>query len=257
MKIFALTIIVAHLCLPSYCDEEYRSFSDQQGRTIKAKLLFFDPIKNKLIIERDNRRRATVSPSVFSVEDQNYIHKWTKAYLLKDKRNVTYSIDENVGDVIHHRGVEEQNLSKFTRYRNHSFTIEIKNKSNVDFGNIRLECNLLINRQGYRNTEDNMYCESDTSFCELGLLSTTSIKTKKFKLFERYIQATESDGSGGFDSYELKDAIEEVEGVIFRLYLADDTDVSLEFCEPSGFLKKFHWNEFQPRQGKEKSGLMK
>ena len=94
-----MTIIVSYIWSTSFGGEEYRDFTDQQGRTIKAKLVSFDSKSGKVTIERDNQREATVPQSIFSNEDQNYINRWVKNFLLSDKKSCSYSIDEIKGEL--------------------------------------------------------------------------------------------------------------------------------------------------------------
>ena len=59
------------------------------------------------------------------------------------------------------------------------------------------------------------------------------------------------------ESFKKKDAIEEVEGIIFRIYPKDrdDETMFLEISDPPSLLKKYSWKEFHPRKGKEVRGL--
>ena len=262
MKWFTL-ITIALLSLTSL-GEEYRTFTDQQGRIIKAKLISFDSKSGKITIERNNRKKATVSPTIFSNEDQTYINQWAKASLLNDKRNIKFSIAENIGDLSEYEkftvtaangGVDPF----FTRFYESSFMVEIENKSQVDFEKVQLEYCLFIKRKGYGKIEDIMYCELGDSTGELKPLSKVSFQTSKVNIFECYKQqsnnATAADGP--IEYFKTKNAIEEIEGVIFRLRTADNKDTFLEFSEPAGFIKKHKWNEYRARIGKEKLGREK
>jgi GH43 family beta-xylosidase len=57
--------------------DEYRSFSDKDGRTIKAKVLKVNTQAKKVTMERDNKKETTVPIRVFSETDQEYINAWS------------------------------------------------------------------------------------------------------------------------------------------------------------------------------------
>jgi hypothetical protein len=59
--------------------DDYRSFTDTQGRTISAKILKVDERAGKVTLEADNKKRATVPISIFSETDQEYINAWSPA----------------------------------------------------------------------------------------------------------------------------------------------------------------------------------
>ncbi|MDF7798046.1 tetratricopeptide repeat protein [Pontiellaceae bacterium B1224] len=59
--------------------DEYRAFTDKEGRSIKAKVLKVDVEANKVTMERDTKKETTVSIDVFSEADQIYIKEWMPA----------------------------------------------------------------------------------------------------------------------------------------------------------------------------------
>ena len=253
------TVIITHLCLTAFGDEGYRSFTDQQGRIIKAKLISFDSKSGKVTIERDNRHKATVPPNIFSSGDQAYIKQWMKVFLLSDKSNFVIGIDENEGELSDFKNIDPNGTPKkrLTRIQEHSYVIDINNKADVDFGKVRLVHCAFIERKGYGTVGDAMYCEIGTTIGELKPTTTSTFKTDDVKTFHRYREFEEGDTTVGYDIYKKKDAIEKIQGVLFRVYMDGNTEIFLEFSEPGNFIKKYHWKEFRAREGKEKSGLEK
>jgi hypothetical protein len=252
MKWFT-TIVVALLSLSSI-GEEYRIFTDQQGRTIKAKIVSFDSKTGKITIERDNRRKATVSPSAFCEEDQEYITQWAKGVLLKDKSAVSFSISTIPGKYSEYElhGNKTHVSRRYTRFRESVFNVEIKNKSNTDFGTIVLEYCTFIERKGYGKIDDISYCETGSSSDVLNPSSSTTISTEKLKVFERFREKSDET-----EYYKTKDAIESIKGVIFRVYVQGYEDSFVEFAEPANFKGKYQWKEFRSREGIETKGLLK
>ena len=71
-----ITIIICGLAIATYADD-YRDFTDSQGRTIKAKIVKIDRGAKKVTLERKNKKKATVSITMFSEADQEYINTWS------------------------------------------------------------------------------------------------------------------------------------------------------------------------------------
>jgi hypothetical protein len=86
-----IILIVFSIALSALGEEEYRTFTDAEGREIKAKVLKVDPRSGQVTVERDNQRRVTVAPTVFSKSDQAYIKEWqaTQAFMSNSKLRIS------------------------------------------------------------------------------------------------------------------------------------------------------------------------
>lgn len=56
--------------------DDYRSFTDKKGRTIKARIIHVDHDSNKVTLLLENNRKSTVLIDIFSDKDSSYIHTW-------------------------------------------------------------------------------------------------------------------------------------------------------------------------------------
>ncbi|MDZ8117818.1 hypothetical protein [Pontiella agarivorans] len=246
-------------CITSFGDDEYRSFTDLQGRTIKAKLVSFDSKNGKVTIERDNRKRATVSPGIFSVEDQEYIGSWIKIFLLKDGRSLKIDIDssEKESNRSNPKDIERKmknytyKARLYTEKKLVTHTLTLENKGATDFGNIGVDYCTFIKRKGYDGLEDVFYCETGTRVGSLKPNSEALFTTEELPIFHR----CRIISVPGEEGYSQDDAVESIEGIIFRIYLADNPTCYFEFSKPQYFGKKNSWMQYNPREGLEKQGF--
>ncbi|QBG48683.1 hypothetical protein EGM51_15200 [Verrucomicrobia bacterium S94] len=73
-RLFLLTLSL--FSMSAVLAADYRLFTDQDGRTIEAKIIKLDASMKKVTLERRNKKKATVPVNVFSEEDQKYILAW-------------------------------------------------------------------------------------------------------------------------------------------------------------------------------------
>ena len=74
--VMSLMMFTFGLLLTTWADD-YRVFTDNQGRIIKVKIIKVDKKTKKVTLERENKKKATVSISIFSETDQEYINTWS------------------------------------------------------------------------------------------------------------------------------------------------------------------------------------
>lgn len=73
-----LILLLLTLSVATFADE-YRTFTDKNGRAIKAKIIKVDAQRQKVTMERDTKKKTTVPISAFSEADQKYINEWSPA----------------------------------------------------------------------------------------------------------------------------------------------------------------------------------
>lgn len=71
----SLILFVACISLQTLA-QAYRTFTAEDGRTLKARVIAYDAASGKVQIEREDRKRLTVDSSAFSPKDQIYIDTW-------------------------------------------------------------------------------------------------------------------------------------------------------------------------------------
>jgi len=191
---------------------DYRDFTDASGREINAKLIRYDPIKKKVTIQRKGKGSTTVSISLFSEDDQKYIISWNKnkdflsPQLLKVEftRNQSKNADTSRND-----SWGEDKCYDCT------FSIELENRSSVDFKQVKLEYVIFYTQDHYRNNDNDKKEEKSGRLHAqktINILkkSTTNIETQKLHLTRRKVYRQTNLGF-------------KMDGIIVKLRLKTDT----------------------------------
>ena len=76
MKKLITLIVIIHLSARA---DEYRTFTAEDGRTLKAKVISYDATTGKVQIQRADNNKLTVPAAAFSKKDQTYITFWQAA----------------------------------------------------------------------------------------------------------------------------------------------------------------------------------
>lgn len=120
--------------------EDYHIFTDTQGRAIEAKIVSYDERYNKVTVKPKDRAAVTVPITVFSEADQEYVVEWSHTRTFLDERKLTLDfkrIKKSNSDKKRNTGSYVSNMEY--KYYDHSFEIEIENKSKVDLADIEIE----------------------------------------------------------------------------------------------------------------------
>lgn len=146
---------------------EYRTFTAQDGRTLKAAVLAYDAASGKVQILREDKAKLTVQATAFSEKDQAFIKAWAAAQLflspaklkLELKRNEVkdwkkeHEIDMTEFDDAEggegRRGGDEGGIrtvavDKNTQYR---FDLILENKGGIPFANVKMEYRIFYEQE--------------------------------------------------------------------------------------------------------------
>ncbi len=85
--------IVVCLLVATAFGDEYRTFTDTEGRSIEAKIVEFDSAQGRVQIERKDGKTVWVPPSAFSEEDQAYIHRWSQIHTMLDETALKVTVE--------------------------------------------------------------------------------------------------------------------------------------------------------------------
>ena len=72
-KILGLIILFT---LSAQAEDTFRTFTAQDGRTLKATVTDYNEAKGVVVIQREDGKKITVKPDAFSEKDQTHIKKW-------------------------------------------------------------------------------------------------------------------------------------------------------------------------------------
>ncbi len=159
--------LILLLTLATQADDAYRTFTAQDGRTLKARILSYDSASDKVEIQREDKKKLTVSSSAFSETDQTYIKKWHVSRIFSSETKLKLEIerievsstkkehdvdftDEMSGEGGGRRGGGGPSgpttvaIDKKTQYK---YQLALVNKSDVDLNNITMEYRIFYEQQ--------------------------------------------------------------------------------------------------------------
>ena len=233
--------LVWGMCWSCFSAEDYRIFTDREGRVIEAKVVRFDPRSGKVTIERNNRRKATVSITIFSEADQAYIKEWISAQDFLSNSKLRISIAKKQG-----KTPSKKNKTQRAKPPCH-YEIRLLPSKGTSFETIRIEYCMYIYKDKSKG-EDTLSIRKDrTDNIRLVAQKQHIEKTKEVKLYRYYSQQSEqiSDGYGGYTtgySYN-KTSENDLKGIRVRVYLTTPcgNEFMREICEPASLAKKYEW----------------
>jgi len=155
----AMLLMITWSCIA----DEYRAFTDQQGREIKAKILEVDERYGKITVGRENGLKVTVPANIFSAEDQEYIKEWLAAEEFFMNARFRISVDQD-------KNKKDDDSSEVT------YAIKLDNRTNLSIPAVKVEYCTCIKVSGFhgRNDEERM----ETGSLDFGDLEQGSKKEK-------------------------------------------------------------------------------
>ncbi|VGO23394.1 hypothetical protein [Pontiella sulfatireligans] len=132
---------------------EYRTFTAQDGRTLKAKVLAYNGTTGQVQIQREDKKKLTVASAAFSKKDQTYIAAWQAALefmapgklKLELKRNEVKSFkkdhEADLSKIKTGRGGERDGIEIIATDKNtqYKFDLQIENKGSVPLNKVTYE----------------------------------------------------------------------------------------------------------------------
>ena len=210
-KTLILTVCLVICAFAARAD--YRDFTDTQGREIKAELIRYDATKKKVTIKRKGKGNATVPISLFSEDDQEYIVAWNKNkdFLSAQLLTVEFVRNQNKNsDSSRYGSWGEDKCYDCT------FSIELENRSSVDFKQVELEYVIYYTQDHYIDNSDN-----DKRRGKYGWLhaqkTITLLKKSPLNIETQKLQLTRRKAAGQAN-LEFK-----FDGIIVKLSLKTDT----------------------------------
>lgn len=240
MKRIICSMVVLGLCFGGYADE-YRVFTDREGRIIKAKVIKFNPRSKKVTVERDDRRRITVPASIFSDADQAYIGEWVSAQVFLSNSKLRVKVEKEKGKT---KGDSQTKRAKPPcRY-----DITIDNRSGSPLEGIRIEyCMYVVTDFSDGRNDELKVVNGAINGIKLGVRGQKSMQTKQVELYRYYDRQIERtyDSYGGYDtttSYN-KTKEEDLEGICVRVYMKTKkgNEFMRDIYEPSSLKGKYQW----------------
>lgn len=227
-----LVLIVSSVLSGGIARAEFRDFTDQKGRTMKAELVSRDG-KGNVKLRRTDGKEFSVSPTVFSIDDQAFIRKWIESnpVQLQYRFDVEYKTEKLASQRrdFGYKKVKNQELA---------YKIELKNIARNPVGNLKAEYRVFT-----RNEADGSY----SSYQAGGFYAGTAEIKGPIRYNEAAtvttlgvpIDTVDYDGAGS----RYKDGL-----LGFMIRLKDPAGkVVLEFVSPTNTLKGRTWESISPK----------
>ncbi len=215
-------LFVGCVCVSARADDNYRTFTSTDGRTIEAKLVRYDDKKGEVFIERADKMRMWVKPDSFSNTDQNYVHEWIKAEQFLSERSLMIS-------------VEETKPNEFNQYDKVGFKLLFENRTGEPMPNVRCEIHCCIRRTNQSKTSESInwaVWDRPPDVIQPGRYSwkTREIYLASKRAKTRHVQAYD---------------IDEIEGVWIRLFgpPLDGKPVVRDVIHPAKIGKEYDWSD--------------
>lgn len=219
-------------------DSAYHDFMDQQGRTLRARILRYDARSMQVTIETDNKKTATVPATVFDEEGQQYISEWIKAKDFMDESSFRIdasrkSVDddtESYGSMIQEKDVES-----------HSYEITLDNRSTTLLKNLTLEYCIYYEQdevvRHQQTTSEGVLCGS-LEVAQMGSKSKQVLHTDSVVLYKKTLDA---DWVYTSDIKNVQKG--EVDGIWIRMTMTTDSGKTFtrDYCLPDSLDNKRVW----------------
>jgi hypothetical protein len=226
--------------------DEYRIFTDPQGRAIEAKMLQFNAAKRKIKLERKDGKTFWVSPDVFSGEDAVYIQEWIAAEQILSEKNLRISFRKKTDSAD-----EKDDSGKLTfDGKALHYEVTVENRLALPIESLRIEYLYFIKNRTKTNDKNGPWTirrvsgrldikkmEASGSRVVLTEPVTYGDKISHIAVYDRY--------TGSLSGYDEKTMSEEdIEGIWLRIYgpEVNGEAVFRDVCYPEELQDKVSWN---------------
>jgi len=236
VRIFWGCLLVCMSCFGA--EEKAHMFTDQQDRTVFARIIRMDERRGLVELELENKRRIKVKPSIFCEKDQVYIKSWiwintftsNSGLVFTGKKKTVGSGTKNGG-----RGVVQE-LEEV------AYNCELKNKSALPYENIKVEY-CVFWAQETIDEEGGEVCLKQSysgrhEIERIGPLAALKFQTDPVTLVQQRLKADYYYESGTPDRQSAK-----IKGVWVKVFMTtpDGKTTIRDFCEPGDVIKRQKW----------------
>lgn len=207
-------LILGSSIMGANAEDEFRVFTSTAGKTIEARILEYNPSRNKLRIERRGKGSTWVGADVFCASDREYIREWVFASMFQSSSNLRITLKK---ETIQRSG-SKKSLEKTERI---GFEVKLQNRSKQSMDHLRIEYRYFLKgeEKGSGNAGD-----------KKGSLKLASIKpgaymtcnTNPLALITKYRTQQESStdiyGIRTYSSSIVKTSEDQFRGIWVRLY---------------------------------------
>ena len=215
-------------------EEEFRTFTDTQGRTIDARILTVND--DQVQIERNDRQRFTLPVAMFTERDRAFIEAWAKSNALKAQTAFTLGATAKFEN---DRRSEPMGL--FRRERDAYYEIKLENMTSEPLKGLELRYRIYVrdtDASATRDRRSDRWEERVVRNIELEPRKEYTHDTVRMRLVETRLKPGWKWASGA--PATSRDALR---GLFFRVYYKGE--VIQEYSRPDTF-----WREMDEAQRK-------
>lgn len=224
MRIKTIILMVCMGLQTLVAQAEYRTFTDAAtGRTLEAELIRYDAEGQKVSLKLKGKGTKTVPISIFSDPDQKYIVAWDKNQDFLSEKGLVVEFSRRKKKDAGSSGADKGGGGGGHK-KNYecSFAIELKNKSENDFNNVKLEYVVFYTQEHHINGLSDKKAKRGKlygkQFIDLPNKSSKEIETGTIML-QRYKIAATLAGTPDLNG--------EIDGIILKLSFQSDTDETI------------------------------
>jgi|GEM_PF-3389995 len=226
------------VCASGFADAQYHDFMDTQGRTVRGRVLRYDALSMQVTIETDNRRTATVPVTVFDDEGQAYINEWAKAQDFMDENSLKIEVSRKEND---DDSESYDTLNMDMDVENHSYEIELKNRSTTPLNNLKLEYCIYYEQDEvvkHKQTTDQGVLCGTLDVPDMRPKSEQTLMTEGVTIYKKTLDA---DWMYYADIKNVQKG--DVDGIWIRITMTTDTGKEFvrDYCLPDSLNNKRTW----------------
>ena len=250
-----MTLLALGFCTGLASADEFRIFSDPQGRAIEAKIVKFDSVKGKIQVERKDGQRVWVQPEQFSKDDQAYIKEWISADQVLSETNLRVTFKkvkiESYNDKKDSGGSTAQ--YNFSKGEVVQYEITLSNRSKLPVTDLKLESRFFVQ---FEKGDNEKLKDTKPTTIVVGVIApgkSVTVKTGQLTVEDRYSRTAVYGYSNRYGNStqevtgynETKISEEKLLGLWLKVYgpEVDGERVVRDVLEPRGLDDDVSWND--------------
>ena len=226
MRLRASFFFLALFTLSASADDEYRTFTGKDGRTIEARIESAD--ESTVDIRRSDGARFTIPKDRLSEKDIEFIDRWIVAEAVGDDR--VFKIKARRRD---DNERESESSSTITEFRDGFYDVHLENRTGMDLTGLEFWYIMRVERTAQGKQEDRK-----SEIWKSGTEKNLSINDREEKEFEtNRIELVETNLKPGW--FYIEGGPGKARDKMDGLYLAvfHEGEVVREYALPSGILE--------------------
>jgi len=264
MKHALLGVLILFRCLACVADDDgYHTFTNTEGKSIRAKIVEFDSSKKRLRIKRENGKVLWAPLNVFSEKDRNYILEWVAATRILSERNLALSVhmkklvrlDSVLAYARAYKGKDATKRERSDEYlkiifEKMCYEVTVNNKSSDPVYGLKIDYRCFIEIEDKKGNKWNgERVVSGTVELNIDARKSVTFTTPVIDLEERCLKSVVGyeDTGNGYSIQQTKShpwSEDRLRGIWFKIYgpAVDGTPFVRDACFPDDLQEEVVWH---------------